>query len=213
MDEQTKHPYTITRTIINSTWSKTMSRKLNTVLALSLFFVMPALADQKQMDEESRQLAGAFLKQLGDALQKEMQAHGAEAAIAVCRDLAPRIANQLSLDRGWKVTRVGTRVRNPMIGTPDVWEQETLAGFERRLKEGEKLDTMEYSQIVSEPVGRYYRYMKAIGVQPVCTTCHGGAGSIPATVKKALDKHYPHDKATDYSVGQLRGAVSIKRPL
>lgn len=190
-----------------------MSIKLNTVLALSLFFVMPALADQKQMDEESRQLASAFLKQLGGALQKEMQAHGAEAAIAVCRDLAPRIANQLSLEKGWKVTRVGTRVRNPMIGTPDVWEQETLASFERRLKEGEKLDAMEYSQIVNEPGAQYYRYMKAIGTQPVCTACHGGADSIPANVKKALDKHYPHDKATGYSVGQLRGAVSIKRPL
>jgi len=28
-----------------------------------------------------------------------------------------------------------------------------------------------------------------------------------------LTKEYPHDQATGYSVGQIRGAVSIKRPL
>jgi hypothetical protein len=182
-------------------------------LAVAFFLAMPVQADQKAMDEESRQAVGALFKQLGGALKKEMEAGGPEAAVAVCRDLAPRITNQASLEKGWKVTRVGTRVRNPMIGTPDAWEQTVLGRFEQRLKAGEKPEDIEHSEIVDEPGGRYYRYMKAIGVQPVCTTCHGAPESLPEGIKSALAKHYPHDKATGYSVGQLRGAFSIKRPL
>jgi Protein of unknown function (DUF3365) len=182
-------------------------------LAVGALFTLPSLADQAQYDSESRQLVQSLTQQLGGALKKEMEAGGPGAAIAVCRDLAPKLTNQLSLEKGLKLTRVGTRVRNPMIGTPDAWEQETLAQFEKRLKQGEKLDAMEFSQVVDEPAGKSYRYMKAIGVQPVCVTCHGKPEDIPSAVKDALAKHYPHDRATGYSVGQLRGAVSIKRPL
>lgn len=32
-------------------------------------------------------------------------------------------------------------------------------------------------------------------------------------VKNLLNKRYPHDKATGYKEGDLRGAVSIKRQL
>jgi hypothetical protein len=32
-------------------------------------------------------------------------------------------------------------------------------------------------------------------------------------VRARLATEYPHDKATGYSAGQIRGAISIKRPL
>lgn len=190
-----------------------MLNRNTAVLSLCLSVMNPALADQVQYDEESRKVAQDFIKQLGAALKKELDTGGAEAAIGVCRDLAPKIANQVSVEKGWKVTRVGTRVRNPMIGTPDAWEQSTLAEFEKRQKTGAKLETMEFSQIVDEPNGKSYRYMKAIGVQPMCLGCHGTPADISEGVKAALARQYPHDKATGYQGGQLRGAVSIKRPL
>lgn len=183
------------------------------VLSLCLSVMGPALADQAQYDEESRKVTQDFVKQLGAGLKKELERGGAEAAIGVCRDLAPKIANQVSLENGWKVTRVGTRVRNPMIGTPDAWEQSTLAEFEKRLEAGAKLETMEFSQIVDEPNGKAYRYMKAIGMQAMCLGCHGTTANISEGVKAALARQYPHDRATGYREGQLRGAVSIKRPL
>jgi len=43
--------------------------------------------------------------------------------------------------------------------------------------------------------------------------CHGSASEISDKVKARLDAEYPHDPATGYRVGQIRGAVSIKRPL
>jgi hypothetical protein len=55
--------------------------------------------------------------------------------------------------------------------------------------------------------------MKALPVQPLCVNCHGSADKIPADVKARLAAQYPHDRATGYGPGQVRGAISIKRPL
>ena len=60
---------------------------------------------------------------------------------------------------------------------------------------------------------KYFRYMKAIPVQDVCLKCHGTDEARAQPAKDALAADYPHDKATGYTLGQLRGAVTIKRPL
>lgn len=183
------------------------------VLAALLSIGAPALADQAQYDDESRKVALELSRQMGSEMRKALDSGGLQAAIDVCRNVEPEIASRVSLQNGWKVTRVGTRVRNPLLGTPDAWEQSTLVQFEKRLQAGEKLETIEFSQIVEEPFGKSYRYMKAIGVQPMCLNCHGASTDMPDEVKALLAKLYPHDQATGYQVGQLRGAVSIKRPL
>jgi len=161
----------------------------------------------------ARQTASAFMKQLGGTMKREMQAGGPVAAMKVCREQAPRIANEISLEKGWKVTRVGTRVRNSMLGTPDAWEQRVLKAFEERAAKGEKFRDMTYYEVVEEPAGRSLRFMKAIGVAPKCLVCHGPTEQIAAPVRQQLRALYPHDRATGYRAGDLRGAVSIKQPL
>jgi cytochrome c551/c552 len=69
------------------------------------------------------------------------------------------------------------------------------------------------AEVVQEPAGKSFRFMKAIALQPGCVACHGNAEQIPDNVKAKLSEEYPHDKATGFSVGQIRGAVSIKRPI
>ena len=134
-------------------------------------------------------------------------------AIKVCAELAPEIANRLSRENGWRVTRVGTRVRNPLLGMPDAWEQHVLEGFAARAAKGEALVGMGHGELVSEPDGEYYRFMKAIVVKPKCLLCHGTTETIPDSIKTMLKQRYPFDAATGYHVGELRGAVSIKQPL
>jgi hypothetical protein len=177
-----------------------------------------AISDAKEADVQAR-VAGAknvtadFLKQLGDAMMREMKAGGPVQAMKVCRDVAPQIADDVSLKNGWKVTRVGTRTRNTMLGLPDAWEQGVLKDFEKRAAQGEKFDSMSYYEVVDEPAGKSLRFMKAIGVAPQCLVCHGSAEQIPETVRAELQTLYPHDRATGYKPGDLRGAVSIKQPL
>ena len=170
-------------------------------------------ADIQARVAEANAVTGGFLKQLGGAMVREMKAGGPAAAIKVCRDIAPTAANDISLDKGWKVTRVGTRVRNPVLGMPDVWEQGVLKTFEERAAKGEKFDTMTYYEVVDEPDGQFLRYMKAIGTAQKCVACHGSGEQIAEPVRNTLESMYPHDKAVGYKPGDLRGAVSIKQPL
>lgn len=170
-------------------------------------------ADIEARVADAKATTAAFVQELGGAMMKEMKAGGPAAAITVCRDLAPTIANDRSLEKGWKITRVGTRVRNPMIGTPDVWEQKVLAEFEARAARGEDYKTMAFYEVVEEPNGKYLRFAKAIGTAPQCLVCHGSAEQIADPIKDTLKNEYPHDEAVGYSAGELRGAVSIKQPL
>lgn len=168
---------------------------------------------QPKQIEESRAAAVALLTQLGGKLKAELTAKGPESAVGVCKQAAPEIAASVSKQTGMQVRRVGTRVRNVETGTPDAWETKALASFAARLKQGEKADTMELAEVVTEPSGKYLRYAKAITVQPVCLTCHGPVERIPEGVKARLEAEYPMDRATGYQVGELRGAVVVKRPL
>ena len=173
-----------------------------------------AIADEMADREQAAQQATAqLLKQLGGALKKEMSTNGPEAAISVCKDLAPAIAGEISRENGWRVTRVSKKVRNPMLGMPDAWEHKVLADFETRAGKGEKYAEMVFSEIVEEGGVSYYRFMKPIGTQPVCLTCHGSTDNISDTLKAKLGAHYPMDQAVGYQVGDLRGAVSIKQPM
>jgi hypothetical protein len=72
---------------------------------------------------------------------------------------------------------------------------------------------MTFAEVVKEPDGEYFRFMKAIGIQPICLVCHGQNEEIPGPIRAALQQNYPHDQATGHKAGELRGAVSIKQPL
>lgn len=185
-------------------------------LAVAAFVAISVAQSGDDIDKRetaAREVAAAFIQGLGAALKNEVSKEGPAAAINVCKEIAPDIAGRLSRIHGWRVTRVGTRVRNPMLGLPDIWEQQVLVRFAERAGRGEPLKGMVHSEVVSEPDGRYFRFMQAIGVQELCLTCHGPKEQIPQAVRTALAKYYPADQATDYKVGDLRGAVSIKQPL
>lgn len=197
--------------------NKTSKILIASTLALGSTTII-AQASSDEIDIQSRTAAskaatGDFLKRLGSTLKREMKTSGPQAAIKVCRDEAPGIASDISLKNGWQVTRVSNKARNSMLALPDTWEQTVLKDFEERAKKGEKYSEMFQAEVVDEPTGKSFRYMKAIGTKPMCLTCHGSATDIPETVQSQLKNLYPFDKATAYKAGDLRGAVSIKQPL
>ncbi|MBE9563962.1 MAG: DUF3365 domain-containing protein [Proteobacteria bacterium] len=187
------------------------------ILILSGVFSVAAYAgaseEVKQRAQASKQVAQQFVKQLGGHLKKEMKANGPVQAIKVCKEIAPGIANQLSIENGWSVSRVSSKVRNPSSGLPDKWESEVLAEFEALAAKGEKFSSMKKVTVVEENGKSYFRFMKPIPVKPVCLSCHGGKEDVSATVQAELAKQYPFDKAKGYKLGELRGAISIKQPM
>ena len=189
---------------------------LNKFILCALFVVAsaPVLADDlNKYKEESRAIVGPFMQQLLAENKKAIKEGGPDSAIKVCKDIAPRMAGDLSRQHGIKLTRVSLKVRNPLLGTADAWEQSVLKQFETRLANGEKPETLEAAEIISEPEGKYFRYMKGIVLQQGCVACHGTSDVLDNTVKAQLSADYPHDQATGYTPGQVRGGVSIKRAL
>jgi hypothetical protein len=183
---------------------------VGTALAVPGIATADELADREQAAEQATQ---QLLQQLGAALKQQMGSEGPESAVTVCRDIAPQIAGKISRANGWRMTRVGTRVRNPLLGMPDAWEAQVLKDFAARAEKGESYQDMRFSEVREEDGRRYFRFMKAIGIQPLCLTCHGNAAQIPPGVQARLDDVYPMDRATGYRAGDLRGAVSIKQPM
>ena len=191
---------------------------------LGLFFLLiagmaradntPPAAIDAGLVQSTRGIAGDLLGQLGQKLKAAMSTDGPVAAVSVCKESAPAIARQLSITNDAKVTRIGTRVRNQNMGVPNAWQKEALTQFEARLSQGEKAPDIEYWQVADNGHGKSeLRYAKAIAVQPQCLSCHGAAQDIAAPLADKLRIEYPNDQATGYSVGQLRGAVVVTRPL
>ncbi len=188
------------------------------ILLLLASISIPAVASAETDDlasfrSEARAASMRFMKQLAGEMKAALGSGGPVKALSVCKDKAPAITGEQSRLRGWKMTRVSLKYRNPMLGMPDDWEAAQLQAFEQRRAKGEKPDRMEVAEIVTDPTGRkYYRYMKAIGTRPMCLMCHGDPATISPEIRRTLETLYPHDLATGFKAGDIRGAISIKAP-
>jgi hypothetical protein len=161
---------------------------------------------------EADALATRFQLELSTALREALAQGGPAGAVAVCRDQAPAIASRLSRESGWQVKRIGTRVRNPLTGTPDAWEQKQMLSMAKRLEDGVKPEQLAQLQRVRDPQGPALRYLKPILLGPMCLACHGDPAQQSPELRAALLRDYPHDLATGYRLSELRGAFSLRRP-
>lgn len=162
--------------------------------------------------EESRKAATAIVTQIRAEMTREMERTGPIRSIMVCKYSAPEITSGISRQTGMRVSRVSLRPRNRALGEPDPWEQQALLDFERRVAKGEKAEGLEAFEVVTEPTGRFFRYMKAVPMGQPCLACHGPLASMSEGVKAQLAAEYPHDRAVNYELGQVRGGIAIKRP-
>lgn len=177
------------------------------VLSTVMAFVgcAPVGTDDARL-EESRALVQAFGARLKGELIQGLEQGGPVAAINICKDVAPQIASELSRQSGARVMRVSRRYRNPG-NAPDDWQVRVLEDFESRAAASENPAPLEYFATGKD--GRD-RYMSAIRTDGVCLACHGEALAPP--LRERLDAEYPHDKATGYRSGDVRGAFSVSWP-
>lgn len=185
-------------------------RRFALPLLAGLALPAAAIASAPDAKAEAAAIVDRFAQTLQAALSAAMQEGGPQQAIGVCREVAPAIAAELSRGSGWQVRRISSRVRNPMLGVPDAWEQQRLADFEARFEADGPAPYSHYEE-TEEPAGTAQRYLRAIPTKGMCLACHGEAEAQPEALREALASAYPHDRATGYAVGDLRGAFSLKR--
>jgi len=170
----------------------------------------PASAEAPWVSE-ARKVATAVPPKLLAVLQEEIDRSGPEGAVAVCQEKAPAMARAASEQTGWAIRRVSLRNRNPKA-VPDAWERTALQDFDRRLAAQEPAAKLELAEVTLEdgkPVQRYIRALPTVGL---CLECHGTAERVSPAVAARLKALYPADLATGYTVGQVRGAITLRKP-
>jgi hypothetical protein len=160
---------------------------------------------------EAKGIVKEFFTSLKGELTGAIEADGPVSAIAVCKDRAPAIAEELAEKSGWEVGRTSLKLRNPALNAPDEWEKQVLLRFEERQAAGEDVKAMAYSEVVETEAGKSYRFMKAIPTADLCLACHGE--SINPDIAAAIDEAYPEDQARGYKPGDIRGAFTLMKPL
>lgn len=151
-------------------------------------------------------LGRAFLQQMQGLLSTALE-RGPEIAVAVCADTAQRFTELFARQHGILVRRTALRWRNPR-NQPDSTEAWWIAQFERWNAEGRSLDTVIVLESSTEE-----RLLRPILIRtPQCLLCHGTPENIPPEVATALAERYPEDRARNFRLGDVRGALSIRAP-
>lgn len=188
---------------------------ISTVLLLSFLFIQCAEKKNELSEDQlkaMRTTSTDFMKELKGILIEQIQTGGMIQAVAVCSDTAQLLTNEFGVERGVFIKRVSMKNRNKN-NYPDDFEKRTLNRFELLKQNNELNNETEYAEIISEGDYKYLRYLKPILVQAECLNCHGNQTDMMPEVNNLIVQEYPQDKATGYKVGDLRGAVSIKKSI
>ncbi len=181
-------------------------------LGTLLTAALPVQADDEAWVTDAREVASAVPPKLLEVLNAEIIKGGPASAVGVCNEKAPQMAKAASEKSGWAIRRVSERNRNPKA-VPDAWELAALKDFDQRAAAGEKPATLEKFELVDTNGAKEYRYMKALPVGQVCLACHGTSDKITPDVAERLKTLYPADRAVGYSLGQIRGAITLRKPV
>ena len=188
-----------------------MKKSLTLTLLLA---ALPALAqDIAALTADTKKTVLPVVPKVVAAMQEAVATQGVAGAIPVCKETAPSLIKEKRQETGWDIRRVSLKTRNAERATPDLWEARQLAEFNIRAARGEKPEALEMSEIVSIDGKPVFRYMKALPAADVCLKCHGPLGELEAGLKAKLAESYPHDQATGYARGEIRGALTVKRRL
>ncbi len=153
-----------------------------------------------------QEVSATLLKTLGGNLQEKMKAGGPMAAAEFCTTEAYNLTEAVSSKYGKdiEVKRISLKERNPA---------NQVKGEEKAILES--LDTLQKSGVILPPyvVERVnketYKFYKPLVIsKQVCLKCHGDVGKNQQ-LSQYLAETYPHDKATGYNMGDLRGAVVV----
>lgn len=139
---------------------------------------------------------------LKQELATAMSNGGAVAAMKVCHEKAPQIAQKHSSMQGLELRQTSLRWRNP-ANAPTAEEQTVLFEFERMKIEGQPLSSLKATIVTQEGL----RYIKAIPMKGLCATCHGS--NVDPTLYQTIKAYYPEDHAVGFKDGDIRGAFSI----
>ncbi len=170
--------------------------RLHTLLFIPLCTFLAAQDGNLQTKAEAArtELAGMLMGRL----QEVLKAQGPEKAIEVCQTEAPAMAEKVGKSNGVRIGRTSIRLRNPSNRVP-AWAEALVAA------------KVAEPRFIQAPDGGMQALLP-IRLGQACLACHGPDAGISPGVRSALKAKYPHDQATGYQAGELRGWFWVEVP-
>ncbi len=147
-----------------------------------------------------------LIQTLGKNMKEHMSKGGVMDALKFCSDEAYSLTSDVNkkMAAGVTLKRISSKQRNP-ANAPKENEAKILETFES-LK---ALNVVMPEYLVEKVADKTYKYYKPITMNnEVCLKCHGKI-SDDIDLKREITKVYPLDKAFDYKMNDLRGAVVV----
>jgi len=149
-------------------------------------------------DSIAKEAQSAFLQNVASAIKTGGPAY----AVDFCNTHALQITDSLAQLHHVSLQRKSDKNRNP----ENALETETDRQAWERVRSGK-------SHFVQKDDKGVIYYYKPISIaMPACLTCHGRKDEIAPEARKAIAEKYPHDKAFDYQMGDLRGMWKMELP-
>ncbi len=182
-----------------------------TLIALCSLTLManPYESNKEEMEsviKTGKEVSKTLLQTLGKNLKKHMKAGGPIAAAEFCTTKAYALTESIDAKYGKDVgvKRISLKERNP-ANQPKGEEKVILESLDNLQKNGVVLPPYLVERVNKDT----YKFYKPLLInKQVCLKCHGDIGKNQK-LSQYLGKTYPHDKATGYNMGDLRGAVVI----
>lgn len=136
-----------------------------------------------------------------------MQTSGPAGAVDFCNIHAMPLTDSISHIHSVNIQRLSDKNRNPKNSIDSETDKEAWLQIKQMMKD----TAAKQKHLLLQRDNAVY-YYKAIPLgMPACLSCHGvkGENILPETEQVIVSK-YPDDKATGYSIGELRGIWKIQ---
>ncbi|HIC42896.1 MAG TPA: DUF3365 domain-containing protein [Sulfurimonas sp.] len=175
-----------------------------TLISLLLSSALFANDIPQNVIDAGDKVSSALLKQLSSKLKNELQENGLIAAVRFCHENAYTLTEEINLHqlKGLNVRRISLKQRNP-ANAPKSDEEETLKQMQALLEQNKLPPFL----VKKTPTGHKY-YKPLVIKKAVCLKCHGDI-SKNKELSSFMQEHYPQDKAINYKMNDLRGAILV----
>ena len=161
--------------------------------------------DHKAYKMKGMVLAKSTFKLFKSKIEQVGSQKGLPAVVDFCYDNAQKLTDSMGKAHNVVMQRVSHKLRNPKNEPTDA-QRDVINQYLELQNEKQRLEP-----IVKKDKEGYVHFYAPIKIKEKCLQCHGKPGNeVKDVVLKKIKEKYPHDEATGFKKGELRGIWDIK---
>lgn len=166
----------------------------------------PKTPEEARWQAQILPLLHQTFRRLLTRLMQAIRQDGIPGGLTTCSQIALPLTASIGKRKGLKISRVSHRPRNPLNSASPL-ERRLIEAYAQRLRS--KLPLLPV--FLASPQGQKRMYSPILLPLPTCLQCHGRPQSdIQPAHLSLIQKLYPHDQATGFSLGDLRGLWKVE---